>query len=148
NVTFFDAINSPLLSFWLDAPERAHGGSLVQHFRSPVFNSKNHYHLINNEATGEEMLKIFGFSNVLPIPYGVNPRIFRPVEAKKEFDISFSAGGGEAWTQPTAVMLEEVQKDVPDIRRVREDLAESVRLKLEAIAMRLSAAPAMGAALE
>lgn len=139
-VTFFDAVNSPLLNFWLDAPERAHCGSLISYFRTSAFTSPQLFHLINNEATAEEMSRIFGFSNVLPIPYGVNPKVFQPHEVPKEYDIAFSAGGGEGWITPTPVMLEEVRKDEPNLRRVREDLAQQARQKLDAIAKLFDAA--------
>lgn len=54
-VPFFEAIKCPLLQIWLDAPERAHQGTIIGAFRTPVVGSKYLYHYINNEGTAEEM---------------------------------------------------------------------------------------------
>lgn len=140
-VTFFEAINAPHLLLWLDAPERAHSSTMIQYFRSPVVNSPNLFHFINNAGTAHEMTALFGFANVLPVPYGVNTTAFTPPVppvdlAGRTYDLMFSVGGGEGWLVPSPEMREEVSRDQPDTNRIRLLLAQQVRPQLDALAAR------------
>jgi len=87
-VSLFEATKSPHLCLWLDAPERAHSNGIRGLFNTGFFKSDYLYHWINNPGSAREMTEIFGFSNVIPQGYGINPDLFHPdPAAKKEFDI-------------------------------------------------------------
>lgn len=138
--TIFDAINHPHLMFWLDTPERAHDASLAPLFNTGVFRSPNLFHMVNNAGSADEMHRVFNFTNSFGLRYGVNPEVFRPRDdVHKEYDIMFSAGGGDRWQQPTPTMREQVEQDEPDIDLCRRELAEQLRPQLHAIAARLGA---------
>lgn len=138
--TVFDAINHPHLMFWLDTPERAHDASLAPLFNTGVFRSPNCFHMVNNAGSADEMQRVFNFTNSFGLRYGVNPDIFRPRDdVQREYDIMFSAGGGDRWQQPTPTMREQVDQDEPDIDLCRRELAEQLRPQLHAIAARLGA---------
>ncbi|HEY1684014.1 MAG TPA: glycosyltransferase [Tepidisphaeraceae bacterium] len=134
SVTLFERMQHPHLMLWLDAPERSHQGSIIDRLKAKFFDSPYLYHWINNKSTAEEMREVFGFSRVIPHRYGINPAIFQPDPAiKKDFEIVFSGGGGDA-SKPTSIMLEEIEKDEPDMLRIRRGLAEDMRPGLEALA--------------
>ncbi len=134
-VTLFDAIKKPHLMIWLDTPERAQDGGIIPLFKTGVLQSPWLFHFVNNIGSAREMTGLFGFNEktVLPCRYGVNPDVFKPTEgAKAEFDIMYSAGGGDRWAkEPTDAMLEEVKKDEPDVDRIRRELADEVRGQLD-----------------
>lgn len=138
-VSFFEAIQSPHVLYWLDAPHKAHELTLRPHLRSTVFQSRWLFHVINNAGVAREMREIYGWPNVLALPYGVNPDVFRPYEdVQPEFDIVFCGGGnGAGDTQPTAAMLEEVRRDEPDLLRIRHELAEALIPRFEALTDRV-----------
>jgi hypothetical protein len=145
--TTWPRIGAPILNIWLDSPERAHQGSVVQLFRTAAFSSPWVFNHINNDASAAEMAQIYGFSNVLPTPWGVNPTIFKPWEEPRTLDVMFSIGGGEPWTKPTPAMLEEVARDEPDVERIRKELAEAVRPRLRTLAESLGDAASAACAV-
>lgn len=139
-ITLFEAIQHPHLMLWLDSPERAHQRGIIDLFKKHLFDSPYLYHWINNTCSAEEMREVYGFSNVIPHRYGINPAIFRADPSiKKDFDIVFSGGGGDG-SQPTPVMLEEIEKDEPDMMRIRKSFADNLRLGIEALASKLESA--------
>lgn len=122
--TFFETQRVPHLLFWYDSPERAHSESLRGDFRRRAFDSPYLFHFINNAATAREMERAYGFSNVLPRGYGINPEIFKPEPGvAKEYDLSFSANFGEM-PHPPQVVLDELSKDEPDSRVLRTEAAK------------------------
>jgi len=141
--TLFDAIEHPHLMIWLDAPERANDGSVIPLFGHGVMQSSWLFHFINNPGTAAEMTELFGFNpkTVLPSQYGINPDVFAPQpEQDKQYDIMFSAGGGDRWQTPTPRMLDEVKKDEPDIDGLRAEQANQIRPKLDALSQSYDAA--------
>jgi spore maturation protein CgeB len=136
-VSFFEAIEEPHLLMWLDSPERAHQGTLRPYLQTPLFRGRYLCHHTNNPASAREMTEVYGFTNVCPLPYGVNPQVFTPYgNVNKEFDIVF---GGGTDGPPTAAMLEELAKDEPDLERIRHEQAETIIPALEALAGRVEA---------
>jgi len=131
--TFFDAIDSPHLSFWLDAPHWAHEGALKDAFPSRMFNSQQLLHLINNDGTAGEMSQVLGFSNVLSQPYGVSEAVFRPrPDINPLFDLVFGLGPGDQ--PPSALMRRELASEDPNFEAIRESQAQGVRKQLQRIA--------------
>ncbi len=115
----------PVLHVWLDSPERAHEGSLVARFGHPAFRRSDGIHLVNNEATAAECAQLFGFANVVPLPWGVDPDRFAPVPGgRPEFDLMVSFGGGDGGEPPTDAMLAALGEDDPPIARLRSAEAE------------------------
>jgi len=123
--TFFDVIDHPHLMFWLDAPQWAHGGDIAQFFNTPIVGGRRVHHLINSETTAREMRDVLGFTNVGSAPYGVDAQVFRPREVPQKFDVVFALGKGDP--QPTALMLEQLDADVPDAEAIRHEQSERVR---------------------
>jgi spore maturation protein CgeB len=126
---FYEYLGVPLLMHWLDAPQWAMNGSVVD---SPtaMYNSPYKYHYTNNEAAAIEMDGIMGFKNIIVSPNAANPKRFRSYpEVKKEYDIMFSLGM-EARFEPTDAMLEELDKDEPDSLKIRRSMLDSVKQSL------------------
>lgn len=131
--SFFDLINHPHLMFWLDAPHWAHDGGMRSLFATPACSSPKHRHVINNTATAREMTAVLGFGPTRAIPYGVSERSFRPGDdAAAEFDLVFGLGPGDP--PPTPLMLEQLERDEPDVEAIRADQAERVRPLLAMLA--------------
>lgn len=136
-ISLFEFIKHPHLLMWLDSPERVQNGALMEYFECRFFDSPYLIHWINNKCSAAEMMEVFGFSKTIPHRYGINPKIFHPYpEIKKDFDIVFSGGGGDA-SKPTAIMLEEIEKEEPDMMRIRRGLAAEMKPGLEALAVRI-----------
>lgn len=138
-VPFFEAAQCPLLQIWLDAPERAHQGSIIGAFRTPIVSSKYLYHFINNEGSAEEMVSLYGFKNVIPIPYGINAKTFElgPGQAKK-YDIMVAGDKYDPCVkEPSPTMLEEFKKETPDVERIRQEEAQKIRPYLDEYAKRI-----------
>lgn len=112
-VSFFDAIDMPHLMFWFDAPERAHGGGFREQFNTPIVGGSATIHQINNRAAAQEMAGLWGFTNVLPLPYGVNEETFRPCNVEPKYDLVFCMGQDNL--QPTDVERSELGSDDPDV---------------------------------
>ena len=135
--TLFDVMKHPHLLMWLDSPERAHDGSMVSLFRTTVFQSPHLYHFINNEGTAREMTDVLNMANVMPCAYGINTDVFKPEPTvAKQYDIMYSAGGGDRWQKPTEQMRAEVDRDDPDIDGIRQSLASELGPTLDEIAGR------------
>jgi hypothetical protein len=115
----------PHLHYWWDAPHWFNNGATLPLLGSGVFAGQHQLHYINNPYTGAEMSEFMHFSNVIAAPNGVNPETFHPLPGiKKEYDLVFLSGGGDC--EPTPVMLDELEKDDPDIERIRRDVASSL----------------------
>jgi len=141
-ISFFDAIEEPHALIWLDAPHKAHEGSVREHLGGSIFRGNMLFHYTNNPGTAREMTDLYGFRNVAALPWGVDADVFTPYgNVNKEFDIVFCGGGnGGGDTNPTPLMLEEVSRDEPDMDRVRHDLAERLIPRLEELVKRAPAA--------
>ena len=128
---WLNEMKSPHVQYWWDAPQWAHSGQVMDIIDKGVVNGKYQFHYINNQFTGAEMANIFNMANVIPAPNGVNPNTFKPhPEIKPEYDLVFMSGGGDP--KPTKIMLEEIEKDNPDINRIRKDLAVVVQENIKA----------------
>ncbi|UCE62097.1 MAG: sulfotransferase [Phycisphaerales bacterium] len=124
---FFDAIGLPIVMHWLDAPQWAHQGEVLD-FPSWAFNGPCSYHFINNAGTAQEMEAIMGFSNIITSSNAANPDTFRPRPVdRKDFDIVFGITDD---TKPRPLMLRELVKDEPDVQAIRADVAASLRNEL------------------
>ncbi len=134
--TFFDIIDEPHLMFWLDAPQWAADGVLVDHARTPIVAGQRVHHLVNNPATAEEMRGVLGFSNVHSRPYAINEEIFRSHNVPREFDIVFALGPGDP--PPTDLMRRELECDEPDIEAIRAERAEQLLPQLHQLARQAS----------
>lgn len=131
--SFFDSIDHPHLLMWLDAPHWAHGNDFRQHFGTSLIRQRRVSHFINNPETGREMTRVLGFTNVVPRNYGVNQDTFHPYqELEKGFDIIFASGPGDP--APTPIALEELERDEPDMLRIRTDSAERLAPSLTDLA--------------
>lgn len=131
--SFWDAIGCPHLHYWWDAPHWFNNGGILPFLRTGLFNGPCQLHAINNRFTAAEMAEIMGFSNVLAQPNGVNPRVFHPcTDVRPEYDLVFLSGGGDP--PPTTVMLEELEKDAPDVERIRRDCAARLAPQFERLA--------------
>lgn len=123
----------PHLHYWWDAPHWHRGGKELARIATGLLRGQHQFHYINNPGTGSEMAALMGFSNVIPSPNGVNPQIFCPQpQIKPEYDLVFLSGAGDP--SPTAVMLQELERDDPDIDRIRKDVALNLRPELDALA--------------
>ena len=128
-VSFFDRMAHPHLHFWWDAPHWFSGGGVHELIGTGFFSGKYQVNYINNRGTGAEMAELLGFSTVAAGPNAVNPDSFYPIsDVPKEYDLVFVSGGGDP--NPSAVMLDELAKDDPDIERIRRDEADRVRGQL------------------
>lgn len=137
-VPFFEAVRCPHVMFWLDAPQWAHSGTFRQHFRLPLLRSGALLSVINNPGTAREMTDVLGFGNVMARSYGVNEAVFRPHPGeKREFDAVFGLGPGDP--RPTPTMLEELEKDEPDVARIRHEQGERVTPEVAALLSKLPA---------
>lgn len=146
-ISFFDAIDTPHLAFWLDGPGWAHNSELIDQLPSPMLDGQHMHHLINNAAMADEMRRVLGMSNVLDLPYGVNEAVFRPVEGiERAFDVVCALGPGDE--PPTELMLREVARDEPDLQAIRAEQAERIAPKLARLARRSPEADAMGRLFE
>ena len=120
--SLFDAHGHPVLHYWWDAPHWFERGQQLEKVMTGLYRGEHQFHLINNPATAGEMTELMGFRNVIPAPNGVNPRRFRPCpDVRRTYDLVFVSGSGDP--APTPVMLEELQRDDPDIERIRRDVA-------------------------
>jgi hypothetical protein len=126
--SFFEYVGLPVVMQWLDAPHWANDGDALEAPAS-VLNGPHSIHVINNAATAQEMNQILGFSNVLCLSNAASPARFRPYPvARKDFDIVFAVGADS--TQPTELMLAELDKDEPDIAAIRAEAAQNLRPQL------------------
>ena len=128
-VNVFEAIHLPHALYWLDAPHWAHDGGIRSSLGTSVLRGETMHHFINNAATAREMRNIFSMGNVHAQSYGINEEVFSPQNVEPEFDCVFGTGPGDA--APTPVALEELERDEPDMLRVRRDLAERIGPKLD-----------------
>lgn len=127
--TIFDLIGVPHVCYWLDAPHWAHSGAIQPYFRHPLVASPMLTHVVNNEATAEEMRRVLGFGRTIALPYGVDTDVFRPVQGvQAEFDVVVSCGPGDP--KPSEVALRELSAAEPDYEAVRRDLAARLKIKL------------------
>ncbi len=132
-VSFLDHHEQPHLHYWWDAPHWYHGGKEIKNIANGIYRGAHQFHYINNPGTGSEMASLMGFGNVIPSPNGVNPQLFRPhPEIPKEYDLVFVSGPGDP--EPTEIMLQELERDDPDVDRIRKDVAQSLRPELDALA--------------
>ena len=132
--TIFDDLAIPHVCLWLDAPHWAQGGSVRHLVDSSIFASPTLVHRVNNPATAGEMRDILGFGRVESLPYGVAPR-GRPA-TNPDFDIVVSLGFGDP--APSAIALEQLERDDPDMLAIREHAAASVEHRLRQL---LAASP-------
>ncbi len=130
-VNVFEALGLPHALYWLDAPHWAHDGGIRASLGTSVLRGDKMHHFINNSATAREMRELFTMGNVHALNYGINEQVFTPRNVEPEFDCVFGTGPGDA--APTPVALEEIEKDEPDMLRVRLDLAERIGPKLDEI---------------
>jgi hypothetical protein len=138
---FFDAHRLPILMHWLDAPQWAHQSQVLDVPRG-VFNGPYCYHYINNSGTAQEMAGVLEFSNVITLSNAASPARFRPQAAgEKDFDIVF--GVAEDTISPTPMMLEELDKEEPNIQAIRADVAYSLRSRLSEFIHSVCSAPAL-----
>ncbi len=124
--TIFDDLGIPHVCLWLDAPHWAQGGSVRHLIDSSIYASPTLVHLVNNHATATEMRDVLGFGRVESLPYGVTPR-GRPA-ADPDFDVVVSLGYGDP--APSAIALEQLERDDPDMLAIREHAAASVERRL------------------
>ena len=137
--TFHDLVGIPHVLFWLDSPERAHETTFRQNFNTESVRSPACVHWINNPATATEMAELYGFANVAPLAYGVDPDNFRPHDdVAVEYDVVFSLGAGAPG--PTPVMLDELESETPSEQAIREDLFPRILERIKT--RRLADAPA------
>lgn len=130
-VNVFEALGLPHALYWLDAPHWAHDGGIRASLGTSVLRGEKMHHFINNRATAREMRTTFAMGNVHALNYGINEQVFTPRHAEPEFDCVFGTGPGDA--APTPAALEELEKNEPDLLRVRRDLAERIGPKLDEI---------------
>ncbi len=128
-INVFEAIGLPHMLYWLDAPHWAHDGAIRASLGTSVLRGASMHHCINNRATAREMRDVFGMGHVHALNYGINEQVFSPRDTAPEFDCVFGTGPGDA--APTPVALEELEKDSPDMLRVRRDLADRIGPKLD-----------------
>jgi hypothetical protein len=67
--TVFDLIGVPHVCYWLDAPHWAHSGAIQPYYRHALIASPMLTHVINNEATAEEMRRVLGFGRTIAQAY-------------------------------------------------------------------------------
>ncbi len=128
NRNLFDTLGLPLLMYWLDAPQWAHSGSVMT-TPSWLWNSPNRYHWVNNLGTRQEIAGLFGFQNVLDVGHAADPGRFHPHDYPcKDFDIVFGVGADN--TEPSDVMLDELERDEPDMNRITRDEAGKIHAGL------------------
>ncbi|MCP4251493.1 MAG: glycosyltransferase family 1 protein [bacterium] len=124
-ISFFEQVGLPVLMHWLDAPQWAHEGKVIERPRS-LFNGPCSRHLINNPATAREMEGVLGFTNIMTLSNAASPTSFRPHrDEKKEFDIVFGVGGDDS--RPTGLMLEQLESDELDVAAIRAEAAATYR---------------------
>ncbi len=129
----FEAMTPPCphLMYWLDAPQWAQSGSVPKLQPSGLFASRWLFSVVNNEAIAEEMRRVMGFAHARGMPYGVCEETFKPspwaAMGEREFDLAFALGPGDA--PPTDAMREELERDRPDVMRIRADLARGLGLE-------------------
>lgn len=125
-VSFFDALKSPHLCYWLDAPHWAAGGQWLGDARAGRMTGPMLFHAINNEGTADEMRRVLGMGQVRAVPYGVAPSQYGPPSEATvpTEDLIFFHGLGDP--PPTPQMLAEVVRDEPDVEGVRAALARGV----------------------
>lgn len=126
--TFSGRFGHPHVQFWLDAPHWASSGGIASLWGTPYVAEPGLLHVINNHGTAREMRDVLGFGRVLASPYGINPRVFRPVDIKPEHDLIMNLGPGDP--EPTALMLDQLAADEPDMDAIRAENASAARDKL------------------
>lgn len=144
-IPFHDLVETPHLSFWLDAPHWAHQGGFAPHFRTPIVAGRYGFHLVNNEGTGREMAEVLGFTNVLPLPYGIDPEHFSPRGAVPRYDLVFCLGPGAP--PPTASMRAALEDDEPDEDALRRELIPGLAARLREEVAPLLPEPGRAAAI-
>ncbi len=121
------------MCMWLDAPHWAHEGQVPAMLKTPggqLLRSEHVCHFINNPGTGLDMERVFGMRNVLPRSYGIDPEVFKPYPGEQRaYDLVYACGPGDPL--PTPMMLEEIEKDEPDLLAIRKDNAERLIPTLE-----------------
>lgn len=130
NISLLESHSHPHLHYWWDAPHWHQGGDELKRMGKGILRGQHQFHYINNPGTGSEMAALMGLSNVIPSPNGVNPRIFCPQpQIDAEYDLVFVSGSGDP--APTEVMLQELERDDPDMDRIRKDVAINIRPQLD-----------------
>lgn len=130
----FDRTRVPLVCYWLDAPFWTHEGhvpELLMKREGQVLRSPNLLHVINNPGTADEMSRVLNLNNVIALHYGVDPAAFSPrrVDGQlPEFDVVFSYGPGDP--DPTPLMLDQLEADVPNVHALRQSEAQRVQALL------------------
>ena|GEM_PF-1186936 len=126
--SFFEHAGLPILMHWLDAPQWAHRGEVLD-LPPSLLNGPNTFHAINNPETAKEMDRVLGFSNVIALSNAAGPTSFRPYpDEKKDFDIVFGVGADRS--QPTDLMRREQAEDAPDVHAIRAAAAAALRPEL------------------
>ncbi len=127
--TVFDLIGVPHVCYWLDAPQWAHSGAMQAYYRHALIASPMLTHVINNEATAEEMRRVLGYGRTIAQAYGVDAEVFHPVEGVTvEYDVVASFGPGDP--MPSEVALRELASREPEYEAVRRDQAARLKIKL------------------
>lgn len=127
--TIFDLVGVPHVCYWLDAPHWAHAGAIQPYFKHPLLASRMLTHIINNEATAEEMRGVLGFGRTVAMPYGIDTESFRPAtSAGVKFDVVASCGPGDP--RPSEVAMAQLAEREPDYEEVRRDQAARLTVKL------------------
>lgn len=127
--TVFDLIGVPHVCYWLDAPHWAHSGAIQAYYGHALIASPMLTHVINNEATAEEMRRVLGFGRTIALAYGVDTEVFHPVEGVAvEYDVVASCGPGDP--KPSEVALRALASREPDYEAVRRDQAARLKIKL------------------
>lgn len=142
-VSCFDLMQPPVphLMYWLDAPHWAQAGSVRTFLPSGIFQSPALFSIVNNEQTAREMREVLGFRHASGLPYAIDPDQFAATPAppaEREFDLAFALGPGDE--PPTTPMLAELDRDQPDIARIRHEQAALVRPRLAVLADRAAGA--------
>lgn len=135
--TVFDLLDIPHVCYWLDAPHWAHSGAIRPSFRHPLIAGGMLTHIINNQATADEMTRVLGFGRTIALPYAINPEIFHPIEGvTPDFDLIASCGPGDP--KPSEAALAQLDAVQPDFEIVRRDQAQRLRTKLAPLAEQTS----------
>lgn len=138
----FDLMQPPVphLMYWLDAPHWAASGNVRDLLPTGIFRSPSLYSVVNNPATAEEMRAVLGFRHAAGLPYGIDPAQYAsepPPMESREFDLAFSLGPGDP--PPTPAALQELDREEPDMLRLRTEQADLHRPALLAMVDRVPA---------
>jgi hypothetical protein len=123
--TIFDELAVPHVCFWLDAPQWAQNGNIRDLLNVPIWKSPALIHLTNSQSTATEMRDVMGFGRVVALPWGVTPR---GEGSQTSFDAVAALGPGDP--APTPAALEELERDEPNMMRIRTIASERICRKL------------------